>query len=386
MKSKKHLGLVSAMLGVCFTVSSFSAFTALADDPATDNKTYTVNANNVDRANHFANKIDYFTVTNGTNEVDFDAKDIKSVAVYAASDTSVELESGTAYVYDSKEGTIKYAEAGEYVLGITIGETVYNVPVTVVGEDGVTLSYNTVTAEDRTAFQTEIKNAISALDEDSTSVDLPETIWDFINSNVYESENLMVKLYVASAGGSFSAVKSSFDDEMPEINLSASGTYEFYVEVQDPDGNTIVKESEYVQKTDGWYEVTTNDNGTPDDETDDTEVEELKIPIFKFDYTKVTKLEVTTKGGGESGVHGIVGQEYTSIKFTSNGTQNKLTLLYSKTIDGTYEEATEKEATYGTLSVSSTSFTPLKKGYFKIVLNAKGGEDGFATETKRCSC
>jgi len=398
MKSKKHLGLVSAVLGTCLAVTSFTAVSAFADDTneTTTTIVYTGNTKenrNTDRV-FYQNPIsEHFTVTkNGTaSTLDTSKIDATKVKLLDADGNDIPDTAGVQFKYE--KGTIMVNKAGTYVLSVdftddlaSVGEVKSYIEVV----DKATLSVST-DATKLGEFMTELNKEVERLNNptgesaDTTKekeLEIPDEIWNLINSNVYSAKDngqILVKVYVASAGGSFSAVNSSFKAEMPDVKLSASGTYEFYFEVKDPDGNEIVKKSDYVQKTDGWYSVTTDDKGTAD-ENDDEEVETLVLPIFKFNYAKEEKLEVSVKGGGENGVKGIVGQEYTSIEITSNGTDNEVYLYYSAD-NKSWAKATEEDATYGTLTTSSTSFTPLKKGYYKITVQAKGGADGFATDS-----
>ena len=388
MKSKKHLGFVSAVLGTCLAVTSFTAVVALADDA--ENSTTTITYVGNDDTNKNTDKVFYqnpisehFTVKKNDTESSFDYNKIKDDQVTLTNADGSALAEGVEYKYE--KGTLMVNTAGTYMISAEFTDASVQAPVTSIIEvvDSATLTVDTQ-GEDFDAFVTALASETQTIASDVEEIKIPSSVWGLVNSNVYSAKDngqILVKVYLASSGGSFSAVNSSFKAEMPKLTLSESGTYEFYFEVQDPDGNKIVKESDYVQKTDGWYKVETDDKGTPDDDTDDEEIETLVLPIFKFNYTKVEKLDVTVTGGGDKGVKGIVGQEYTSIKISSNGTYNDVKLLYSKTKDGTYDEATEDEATYGTLSTSSTRFTPLVKGYFKVVVQAKGGEGGFATES-----
>ncbi len=369
MKSKKHLGLVSAVMGVCLAVTSFTAVTAFADDTqTTDTNVYTVKTDNFDRV-YFANPIDYFTATDSEGkEIDFDASKITGIKVFQ-NGSEVDAEN---YVYDTSAKTIYFKSTGDFTLKVSFaGQEDKEVSVKVLGDGESTLSYKT--GIDVASFETKIQEEVDALDKDDTDYAIPTSFWDFIESNVYSKEHLVAKVYSATGSGSFSAVSSSWDDDLAKIKLNSSATYFFYVEVQDPDGNTIAKESEYIQKIDGWY-----DGKETDDETDD----ELIIPIFRFDFVKDSSLNLEISGGGSKGVKGIVGQQYTSIKITSNATQNDVVLWYRANESAEWAKAVAgTDAKFGKLTTSSTSFTPLKKGQFKITVNAKGGEDGFEAKS-----
>ena len=379
MKSKKHLGLVSAVMGVCLAVTSFTAVTAFADDTqTTDTNVYTVKTENYDRV-YFANPIDYFTATDSEGkEIDFDASKITGIKVFQ-NGNEVDAEN---YVYDTSAKTIYFKSTGDFTLKVSFaGQTDKEVPVKVLGDGEATLSYKK--GIDVAGFEEAIQKQIDALDKDTTEYAIPTSFkegedpvpvfWDFIESNVYSKEHLVAKVYSATGSGSFSAVSSSWDDDLAKIKLNSSATYFFYVEVQDPDGNTIAKESEYIQKIDGWY-----DGKETEDESDD----ELIIPIFRFDYVKDSSLNLEISGGGSKGVKGIVGQQYTSIKVTTNATQNDVVLWYRANESAEWAKAVAgTDAKFGKLTTSSTSFTPLKKGQFKITVSAKGGEDGFEAKS-----
>ena len=378
MKSKKHLGLVSALLGVCMAVTSFTAVTAFAEDESEAPVTtveYGVEANNTDLV-HFANPVDYFYITEGGEKKDIDFKKIDSLEVEGK-------VADTDFVFDKSAGTLKFKEAGTYTVNVKFADGAkdeYSATVTV--KDEATPVKYVIDDTAKASFIDELIANIADLDKDDTSVKIPESFWDFVVSDVYSEKHLLTKVYVeAPKSNSFTAVKSAWQTSLSDITLSASGEYyAFYVTVKDPSGNELVT-TDLEERADGFYD--TKDNEDPADD-------ELIIPIFTFKYEKVTNFAPTVSAP----VAGIVNQLYTSVKITTTGVDNKVYLLYNPSVTAlkpteNYEaegwiklEEGSEYADFATLSASSTSFTPLKKGSFAIMLVARGGQSelDWATE------
>ena len=373
MKSKKRLGFLSALLGVCMAVTSFTAVTAFADGETPAAPEYVAKATNEDLI-HFENPIDYFTV----DGKEIDVKNIKTVSVKQG---GVDLVDGTDYIYDTADDTIIYKKLGDHEVKVTFKTDANDVEATatVTVVDTVTPVTYDVDSAKVTAFNAELQTLVSGLNDDATTVDIPASFWDMVVSNVYTSKHINTKVYVAKPGADFSVVKSSWSSTMSKITLSSSGNYDFYVELVDPKENTVVVDKDvHERRVDGWYDLKGNE-----DPSDDVMV----LPIFTFNYTKVIKFEPKIEVKVNKG---IVGQEYSQAKITSNGEKNNITLLYNSSVsataptetsEGSWVVATAEHADFGTLSISSTKFTPLVKGSFVLKLVATGGTTGLEVKT-----
>ena len=397
MKSKKLLGFISAIMGVCLSVTSFVTLTAFAEET---NIPYQVKAGAVQECLFVHNSLaDYFETTDGK------AIDIKKVAsVVVTHDTDGVLTEGTHYDFDKSKGTILFGKEGLHDVKVKFVDESLELTLTKEDIDVVTKSevtdllYNIDSAK-ILEFNSKVQDAITALDADATSVAIPDEFWSYVYSKVVDKDdntnisyadvfgknNYRTKVYVSAPKGGFSVVSSSWSTSLSKINLSSTGTYYFYVEVKDPCYNEIVKSSDYKLKADGWYKETTPDDpATPD--VDESEYNELVIPVFSFTYTKPInhKVEIETKVK-----EGIVGQEYTYIKATvsedSNNTEVKL--FYNPSITdklpnaegatGWVEVVNGEQAEYTSLTKDSTKFTPLAKGSFCIYIESRGGASGY---------
>ena len=383
MKSKKLLGFISAIMGVCLSVTSFVTLTAFAEET---NIPYQVKAGAVQECLFVHNSLaDYFETTDGK------AIDVKKVAsVVVTHETDGVLTEGTHYDFDKSKGTILFGKEGLHDVKVKFVDESLELTLTKEDIDVITKSEVTevayaIDSAKILEFNAEVQTAISELDADATSVTIPESFWSYVSSNVFGKNDYRTKVYVSAPKGGFSAVSSSWSTSLSKINLSSTGTYYFYVEVKDPCYNEIVKSSDYKLKADGWYKETTPDDPTTPD-VDESEYNELVIPVFSFTYTKPInhKVEIETKVK-----EGIVGQEYTYIKATvsedSNNTEVKL--FYNPSITdklpnaegatGWVEVVNGEQAEYISLTKDSTKFTPLAKGSFCIYVESRGGESGY---------
>lgn len=367
MKNKKRFGLVSAILGLCIAVTSFTGLIAFADGE-TSTPNYVAKANNEDLV-FFQNPVDYFTL----DGEEIDVKNIDSVTV--SHETDGALVDGEGYIY--KDGTITYGRTGVHTVTVSFktdsaSTTVQSTAtVNVLASSGVTPVAYSIDGQGVADFSAKVEKDVIDLSDDATTLEINADFWDYVSSNVYSASHFLTKVYVAKPKNDFSVVKSSWSNTMSKITLSSTGTYSFYVEVKDPSGNeVVVDKTELVQKIDGWYD----DNDT-EDESDDT----LIVPIFTFKYEEDVKFEptITVKANA------IKDQEYTQAKITSNGSRNVVTLLYNPSasaknpdedLTGWVEAVDGEHAEFGDLTTSSTVFTPLMKDCsFAFKLVAKGG-------------
>ena len=377
MKNKKRLGFVSAIMGLCLSVSAMAGTVALADD-TNDTPTYEA-AQNLKDLVYFYNPIDYFT--NDGKVVDKS----KVKTIEAVSSTGAE----GVYVEDSY--AMLYTEAGDYTVTCTFTDSETPVTATVTVIDGEAVQAPKYTVDEligdvgsetvRAAFETALETAISGLKSSDKSLTIPSNFWNMCELDVLESKHVVTKLYVAKPKSDFSVVNSSWKNTMSKITLSDAGEYHFYVEIKNHLGQEIVVDKEeMVQKTDGWYTV--DDMGTEDTADD---VETLAIPIFTFTYSKDALFAPTVEAPVALG---IIGVEYTAGKVeTDNAARTEVALYYNPTAGLTnvtvadlkgnkngWVLATADHATFGKLTSGSLRFTPKVTGSFAYYLKAVASE------------
>ncbi|MBQ7372944.1 MAG: hypothetical protein IJW64_00030 [Clostridia bacterium] len=380
MKSKKLLGFISAIMGVCLSVTSFVGMTAFAEETTT---TYKAKDGNITDCASVPNSLaDYFETADG-QKIDVKKVEKDKLEVWLGGSKLTE-----GYDFDATKGTITFRATGTYTVKVTFSDdgtdALISKDVEVVSRSQVTPVTYEIDSAKILEFNAKVQEAVTALDADATSVAIPDSFWDYVSSNVFGKSDFRTKVYVSSPAGSFSAVSSTWSSSLSKINLSKTGTYYFYVEVKDPCYNEVVKSSDYKLKADGWYKETTPDDpATPD--VDESEYNELVIPVFSFNYTKVEthKIEIDTKVE-----EGIVGQEFTYVKATVTASNKTTVKLYynpnvtdklpgAEGASGWIEAVNGEHAEYDSLSVSSTKFTPLVKGSFCLYVESRGGESGY---------
>ena len=178
--------------------------------------------------------------------------------------------------------------------------------------------------------------------------------------------------YRAPGSASFSAATTKKGD-LPTLSVSAKGTYSFYVLADD--GNEFggkkeisIKDCEEneVGGVYGWYKKDTTT---------------LVAPIFTYENKENKEITVTVKG--DSGT-GRVKQRYQNLSVTvENASDTLVKLQYNATsgeanAEGWVDATAGKEARFSKDGFKGGTyyFTPLKKGYFRLSVTAKGGEDG----------
>ena len=392
MKNKKRFGFLSAVIGLCLSATSIFGTTAFATEGEGGEEqppVYAAQSDIVDIV--FAkNKVDYFTADGKV--VDLTSKDNANLEIRVELGGNV-LESGVDYSYSA--GSIIYGATDDYsvVLVNNNGTTektddtdLATAAVKVVNATDISNNADyqvkyAVEAEALNAFAADltvnVNKAIDGLNTTSPSVEIPKSFWDLFDLGVFESSQLVTKVYLAKPKTDFSVVNSSWKSELSKLSVSSYGSYAFYVEVKDFYGNQIVVDKETMDlRTDGWYI---------------TETDTLAIPVFSFSYVKevVPSIEISAKQRT-----GIIGVEYNSGRLTTeNVAKTTITLYYnenpSATITGeTAEEriaalsangwkvATSEQATIsgGTLTSSSLKFTPLVKGAFAYKIVAIGSD------------
>ena len=400
MKNRKSLTFLSVIMGLCIAVTSLFGTVALADgEVATPN----YEAREVVDIAFFSNTVDYFTKDGAVS--DLTATDYKSATLTVVKDGQ-ELVEGEHYFYS--KGAIIYGATGDYEVTLTIGngtedvadDVVLTAKVEVIANNKITADSTYVARYDVTKVSDELsdpENPESAKltylevfnkdlaanlkkvlsdSENTATLELPNSFWNIVDLGIFESSQLVTKVYLAKPKTDFSVVNSSWKSELSKLSLSSSGTYAFYVEIKDCFGNEIVVDKETMElKENGWYLE-----------------DELVIPVITFNYDKkvLPTIEISAKQKT-----GIIGVEYNAGRITVENVANtNITLYYNANPDAkitgeTAEErlaqlteangwkvATSEQATLASdkLSTSSLKFTPLVRGAFAYHVAAIGSD------------
>lgn len=383
MKSKKSLRIIAVLIGVIsvFTAFGFVSAAAEGDTPAVTKEYIAV----TEAKELVATKVpfDYISVKlkEDSDPATAVAGDIDNVKLYLGETaTGEEVSKGG---WNKSDNTILFpnrsdiiaAKSGKYTVVTTMkdadknGKKEFTTVVTVytVGSD---LSY--VTDAGKIA---EVQDKINGLTvSEGNSLTLPfEEISSLINSEVVDKKELTYKMYYSSPSSSSFSSATAKKGDLPTLSVSSKGTYSFYVLVDDGNDFGVKKEisledceENRVGGVYGWYKKDTTT---------------LVAPIFTYENKENKEITVTTKG--DSGT-GRVNQRYQNLSVTfENASDTLVKLQYNATsgeanAEGWVDATAGKEARFSKDGFKSGTyyFTPLKKGYFRLSVTAKGGEDG----------
>ena len=383
MKSKKSLRIIAVLIGVIsvFTAFGFVSAAAEGDTPAVTKEYIAV----TEAKELVATEVpfDYISVKlkEDSDPATAVAGDIDNVKLYPGETaTGEEVSKGG---WNKSDNTILFpnssdiiaAKSGKYTVVTTMkdadknGKKEFTTVVTVytVGSD---LSY-AADAGKIAGVQDKI-NGLTV--SEGNSLTLPfDDISALVNSEIVDKKELTYKMYYRAPGSaSFSAATTKKGD-LPTLSVSAKGTYSFYVLADD--GNEFggkkeisIKDCEEneVGGVYGWYKKDTTT---------------LVAPIFTYENKENKEITVTIKG--DSGT-GRVKQRYQNLSVTvENASDTFVKLQYNATsgeanAEGWVDATAGKEARFSKDGFKSGTyyFTPLKKGYFRLSVKAKGGEDG----------
>lgn len=383
MKSKKSLRIIAVLIGVIsvFTAFGFVSAAAEGDTPAVTKEYIAV----TEAKELVATEVpfDYISVKlkEDSDPATVVAGDIDNVKLYPGETaTGEEVSKGG---WNKSDNTILFpnrsdiiaAKSGKYTVVTTMkdadknGKKEFTTVVTVytVGSD---LSY----AADAVKIAG-VQDKINGLTvSEGNSLTLPfDDISALVNSEIVDKKELTYKMYYRAPGSaSFSAATTKKGD-LPTLSVSSKGTYSFYVLADD--GNEFggkkeisIKDCEEneVGGVYGWYKKDTTT---------------LVAPIFTYENKENKEITVTIKG--DSGT-GRVKQRYQNLSVTvENASDTFVKLQYNATSgeansEGWVDATAGKEARFSKDGFKSGTyyFTPLKKGYFRLSVKAKGGEDG----------
>lgn len=383
MKSKKSLRIIAVLIGVIsvFTAFGFVSAAAEGDTPAVTKEYIAV----TEAKELVATEVpfDYVSVKlkEDSDPATAVAGDIDNVKLYPGETaTGEEVSKGG---WNKSDNTILFpnssdiiaAKSGKYTVVTTMkdadknGKKEFTTVVTVytVGSD---LSY-AADAGKIAGVQDKI-NGLTV--SEGNSLTLPfDDISALVNSEIVDKKELTYKMYYRAPGSaSFSAATTKKGD-LPTLSVSAKGTYSFYVLADDGNEFGVKKEisikdceENEVGGVYGWYKKDTTT---------------LVAPIFTYENKENKEITVTIKG--DSGT-GRVKQRYQNLSVTvENASDTFVKLQYNATsgeanAEGWVDATAGKEARFSKDGFKSGTyyFTPLKKGYFRLSVKAKGGEDG----------
>ncbi len=194
---------------------------------------------------------------------------------------------------------------------------------------------------------------------------LPSEIWNLLDtdSTIYSVDKLTAKVFVKTPGSSWTSSSSASGKNSADLKLTPSngGTYYFYVLFSDPDGNTTEKDSDLVEKFDGFH---------------DPDTDALVIPVFSFVYRKDGAPTVTLSSSNKT-QKGIIGQSNSAVSYTvsgaaANGKEFVLKFRANGSNDWVVAEA-GKHADFDadSFTASSLKFTPLQMGSFSFEVKAR---------------
>lgn len=383
MKSKKSLRIIAVLIGVIsvFTAFGFVSAAAEGDTPAVTKEYIAV----TEAKELVATEVpfDYISVKlkEDSDPATAVAGDIDNVKLYPGETaTGEEVSKGG---WNKSDNTILFpnrsdiiaAKSGKYTVVTTMkdadknGKKEFTTVVTVYTE-GSDLSY----AADAVKIAG-VQDKINGLTvSEGNSLTLPfDDISALVNSEIVDKKELTYKMYYRAPGSaSFSAATTKKGD-LPTLSVSAKGTYSFYVLADDGNEFGVKKEisikdceENEVGGVYGWYKKDTTT---------------LVAPIFTYENKENKEITVTVKG--DSGT-GRVKQRYQNLSVTvENASDTLVKLQYNATsgeanAEGWVNATAGKEARFSKDGFKSGTyyFTPLKKGYFRLSVTAKGGEDG----------
>lgn len=384
MKSKKSLRIIAVLIGVIsvFTAFGFVSAAAEGDTPVVTKEYIAV----TEAKELVATEVpfDYVSVKlkEDSDPATAVAGDIDNVKLYLGETaTGEEVSKGG---WNRSDNTILFpggkditaAGNGKYTVVTTMkdvdknGNKEFKTVVTVYTE-GSNLTYDVAD----TAKIAEVQNKINGLTvSEGNSLTLPfEEISSLVKSDIVDKKELTYKMYYSSPSSSSFSSATVKKGDLPTLSVSAKGTYSFYVLVDDGNDFGVKKEisledceENEVGGVYGWYKKDTT---------------KLVVPIFTYDNKENKEITVTTKG--DSGT-GRVNQRYQNLSVTfENASDTLVKLQYNAksgeaNAEGWVDATAGKEARFSKDGFKSGTyyFTPLKKGYFRLSVTAKGGEDG----------
>lgn len=396
MKNRKFLGVFSFLLSVCLLFATLPFVSANADGEGTTEPIRVYEAE--------SRKIDGF----GFDEITVDVSDEEgSKGLVTAEGFSVvkKGESVNESVKIYIDGTI----AGGLRCWVTVSENNGKKKVTAIkfdtltesekGEDGkgyatyiVTFGGKEVEVQvyanqpgDKSEVLKEDPDAKIEISEDDIDTHdkkvtlKKDDLWGILDKTtvIRDADDLSARIYLRTPGGTWpsSATKTlSGSSSDVELTVSSRGDYHFYVLFTDNKGNTTEKDSELVEKVDGFYKV-----------EGEAKTETKVIPIFSFTYTPDETVKVKCSNTDKV-KKGYEGQIQKSITYTLENATDKdveFVLMFKAEGAAKYDVAkngVDADFDASKFTKSSLEFTPLKKGEYSFRVNAEGMTDAALKE------
>lgn len=379
MKNRKFLGVFSFLLSVCLLFATLPFVSANADGEGTSEPimVYEAESCKIGRLD-----LGDVKVKVGENSLISEGLTVKKggteVKVYVDGTINTETDKCWVAVSGSDSDTERKVTSIKFdTLKDSEDKAVYTVSA-----NGKTAEVTVYDKEQKTADKILVEKTDVTLDASKIKIDAEkkrvtlekDEIWKILDetSVIRDADDLSARIYLRTPGGTWpsSATKTlSGSSSDVELTVSSRGDYHFYVLFTDNKGNTTEKDSELVERVDGFYKV-----------EGEGEAETKVIPIFSFTYTPDETVKVKCSNTDKV-KKGYEGQIQKSITYTLENATDKdveFVLMFKAEGAAKYDVAkngVDADFDASKFTKSSLEFTPLKKGEYSFRVNAEGMTD-----------
>mgnify|MGYP004661859219 CR=1 FL=1 len=388
MKNRKFLGVFSFLLSVCLLFATLPFVSANADGEGTSEqakvKVYEAESCKIERLDLGDVKVEV-----GDNSLISKGLTVKKgeteVKVYVDGTINTETDKCWVAVSGSDSDTERKVTSIKFdTLKDSEDKAVYTVSA-----NDKTAEVTVYDKEQETADKILVEKTDVALDASKIKIDAEKKrvtlekaeIWKILDetSVIRDADDLSARIYLRTPGGTWpsSATKTlSGSSSDVELTVSSRGDYHFYVLFTDNKGNTTEKDSELVEKVDGFYKV---------EGEGEAKTETKVIPIFSFTYTPDETVKVKCSNTDKV-KKGYEGQIQKSITYTLENATDKdveFVLMFKAEGAAKYDVAkngVDADFDASKFTKSSLEFTPLKKGEYSFRVNAEGMTDAALKE------
>lgn len=388
MKNRKFLGVFSFLLSVCLLFATLPFVSANADGEGTSEqakvKVYEAESCKIERLD-----LGDVKVKVGENSLISEGLTVKKggteVKVYVDGTINTETDKCWVAVSGSDSDTERKVTSIKFdTLKDSEDKAVYTVSA-----NDKTAEVTVYDKEQETADKILVEKTDVALDASKIKIDAEKKrvtlekaeIWKILDetSVIRDADDLSARIYLRTPGGTWpsSATKTlSGSSSDVELTVSSRGDYHFYVLFTDNKGNTTEKDSELVEKVDGFYKV---------EGEGEAKTETKVIPIFSFTYTPDETVKVKCSNTDKV-KKGYEGQIQKSITYTLENATDKdveFVLMFKAEGAAKYDVAkngVDADFDASKFTKSSLEFTPLKKGEYSFRVNAEGMTDAALKE------
>lgn len=388
MKNRKFLGVFSFLLSVCLLFATLPFVSANADGEGTSEqakvKVYEAESCKIERLDLGDVKVEV-----GDNSLISKGLTVKKgeteVKVYVDGTVNTETDKCWVAVSGSDSDTERKVTSIKFdTLKDSEDKAVYTVSA-----NGKTAEVTVYDKEQETADKILVEKTDVELDKEKIKIDAEKKrvtlekaeIWKILDetSVIRDADDLSARIYLRTPGGTWpsSATKTlSGSSSDVELTVSSRGDYHFYVLFTDNKGNTTEKDSELVEKVDGFYKV---------EGEGEAKTETKVIPIFSFTYTPDETVKVKCSNTDKV-KKGYEGQIQKSITYTLENATDKdveFVLMFKAEGAAKYDVAkngVDADFDASKFTKSSLEFTPLKKGEYSFRVNAEGMTDAALKE------